>query len=321
MYKRFLSVWIPAFAGMTLAIAAFAQSYPTKPIRIVVPFTPGGFNDTLGRTIANHLQTTWGQTVVVDNKPGGNTTIGTDAVAKAAPDGYTLLIIGFPFAVTPSLMKDVPYDIIKDFTPVIIAAATPNLLVVNPAVPANSVSELIALAKAKPGSINYASTGSGTSNHISMELFKTLTGTSITHVPYKGSGPAVTDLLGGQVQVMFDSSVVPHVKSGKLKALAVTSTKRSAALPDVPTMAEAGLPGYESTAWFGILAPAGTPEPIIKKLHEDLVAVLKDPATQAWMKQQGFEAIGDTPQQFASYIRKETDKWAKVVKDSGATAD
>jgi tripartite-type tricarboxylate transporter receptor subunit TctC len=327
--------WIPAYAGMTRALAfagmtlffaatnAFAQSYPTKPIKIVVPFTPGGFNDTLGRTIANHLQAVWGQTVVVDNKPGGNTTIGTDAVAKAAPDGYTLLIIGFPFPVTPLLMKDVPYDVLKDFTPIIIAAGTPNLLVVNPSVPAKSVRELIAIAKAQPGSINYASTGSGTSNHISMELFKLMTGTNITHVPYKGSGPAVTDLLGGQVQVMFDNvpNVLQHVKAGKLRALGVTGLKRSPLAPDIPTVDESGVPGFEVSVFFGLAAPAGTPREIVDKLNAEVTKMLALPDVKQRFLAQGVETVGTTPAEAAEYVRGQRAKWAKVVAESGAKID
>ena len=318
--------WIPAFAGMTILFAgmtAFAQPYPTKSIKIVVPFTPGGFNDTLGRTIATHLQAAWGQPVVVENKPGGNTTIGTDLVAKSAPDGYTLLIIGFPFPVTPLLMKDVPYDILKDFTPVIIAANTPNLLVVNPSVPAKSVTELIALAKATPGSINYASTGSGTSNHISMELFKLMTGTSITHVPYKGSGPAVTDLLGGQVQVMFDNvpNVLQHVRAGKLRALGVSGLARSPLAPEVPTVNESGVPGFEVSVYFGLAAPAGTPRDVIDKLNAEILRMLAMPEVKQRFLAQGVETVGTTPGEAAEYVRAQKLKWAKVVAASGAKID
>ena len=302
---------------------AQAQAYPAKPIRIVVPFTPGGFNDTLGRTIANHLQGTWGQVVVVENKPGGNTTIGTDIVAKSPPDGYTLLIISFPFAVTPSLMKNVPYDILKDFSPVIIAADTPNLLVVNPMVPVKTVQELIVLAKAKPKALNYASTGSGTSNHISMELFKNLAGVDITHVPYKGSAPAVTDLLGGQVQVMFDNvpNVLQHVKAGKLRALGVSGLTRSPLAPDVPTVNDSGVPGYEVKVWFGLTAPAGTPKEIITKLNAEVTRMLAIPEVRDRFLAQGVEVVGTTPEQAAEHIRSQRTKWAKVVADSGATID
>ena len=320
MYRRFLSALaILAFASAN----AFAQPYPARTIRIVVPFTPGGFNDTLGRTIAAHLQTAWGQPVVVENKPGGNTTIGTDLVAKSPPDGYTLLIIGFPFPVTPLLMKDVPYDVLRDFTPVIVAANTPNLLVVNPAVPAKSVTELVALAKAKPGTINYASTGSGTSNHISMELFKLMTGTSVTHVPYKGSGPAVTDLLGGQVQVMFDNvpNVLQHVKAGKLRALGVSGMTRSPLAPEVPTVNESGVPGYEVGVWFGLAAPAGTPREVIDKLNAEVTRMLALPEVKQRFLAQGVETVGGTPAEAAEHVRTQMAKWSKVVAASGAKID
>ncbi len=320
MFRRFLC----AFAVVAFACTnALAQSYPARTIKIVVPFTPGGFNDTLGRTIAAHLQTAWGQPVVVENKPGGNTTIGTDLVAKSVPDGYTLLIIGFPFPVTPLLMKEVPYDVLKDFTPVIVAANTPNLLVVNPSVPAKTVTELIALAKAKPGTINYASTGSGTSNHISMELFKLMTGTSITHVPYKGSGPAVTDLLGGQVQVMFDNvpNVLQHVKAGKLRALGVSGMTRSPLAPEVPTVNESGVPGYEVSVWFGLAAPAGTPREVIDKLNAEVTRMLALPEVKQRFLAQGVETVATTPGEAAEYVRTQMAKWAKVVAASGAKID
>ena len=311
-----------AAATFALAAAAAAAAYPDRPIRLVVPYTPGGVTDALARVLAKGLSDRLGQSVIVENRGGGGANIGADAVAKAAPDGYTLLMgSAATHAINSSLYKSLPYDHIKDFAPITQVAQVPNILVVHPSVPAKDVRELIAYAKANPGKLNFGSSGAGGTIHLSGELFKTLAGVDMLHVPYKGSAPAVSDLLGGQVQVMFDSSVVPHVKSGRLRALAVTSSKRSTALPDVPTMAEAGLPGYESTAWFGVLAPAGTPQAILARLHDEMVAVLKDPATQAWMKQQGFDGIGDTPAQFAAYIRKETDKWAKVVKASGATAE
>ncbi len=310
-------------AASWLALAASAPAaYPDRPIKLVVPYTPGGVTDALARYVAKGLADRVGQPVVVENRGGGGANIGADVVAKSPADGYTLLMgSAATHAINSSLYKKLSYDHIKDFAPITQVAQVPNILVVHPSVPANNVRELIDYAKKNPGKLNFGSSGAGGTIHLSGELFKTMAGVDMVHVPYKGSAPAVSDLLGGQVQVMFDSSVVPHVKSGKLKALAVTSANRSSALPDVPTMAEAGLPGYESTAWFGILAPVGTPEPILSKLHVELTAVLKDPATQQWMKAQGFDAIGDTPAQFAAYIRKETDKWSKVVKASGATAD
>jgi tripartite-type tricarboxylate transporter receptor subunit TctC len=308
-----------------LAVAAqvFAQSYPAKPIRIVVPYPPGGFNDTLGRTLAAKFQDAWGEPVIVENKPGANTVIGSDYVAKAQPDGYTLLIVAFPFAVTPSLIRNMPYDTLKDFQPVILAATSPNLLVVNPEVPIRSVKELIAAAKAKPQSLSYASTGNGSSNHISMELFKSLAGVDIVHIPYKGSAPAVTDLLGGQVQVMFDNvpNVVQHVKAGKLRALAVSGAKRTPLAPDIPTVAEAGVPGYELTVWFGLVAPAGTPREVVQKLNAETLRILAMPDVRERFLSQGVEPQGSTPEQFAEHIRSQMAKWSKVVRDAGVKAE
>jgi tripartite-type tricarboxylate transporter receptor subunit TctC len=311
--------WIPAFAGMT----THAQSYPSKPIKIVVPYPPGGFNDTLGRTLAAKFTEDWGQPAVVENKPGANTLIGSDFVAKSPPDGYTLLVVAFPFAVTPSLIKSMPYDTIKDFAPVALAAQSPNLLVVNPTLPVKSVGELIALAKAKPNSLSYASTGNGSSNHISMELFKSLAGVQIVHIPYKGSAPAVTDLLGGQVHLMFDNvpNVLPHVKAGKLVALGQTGTKRSPLIADIPTVAEAGVAGYEVTVWFGLVAPAGTPREVVQKLNAEVLRILAMPDVRERFLAQGVEPAGGTPEQFSEHIRTQMAKWAKVVADAGVKAE
>jgi tripartite-type tricarboxylate transporter receptor subunit TctC len=321
MFRKLLVcvlAWIPAFAGMT----ALAQ-YPSKPIKIVVPYPPGGFNDTLGRTLAAKFSDAWGQPSFVENKPGGNTVIGTDFVAKAPADGYTLLVVAFPFAVTPSLYKTLPYDTVKDFQPIALAAQSPNLLVVNPAVNVNSVGELIAMAKAKPDSLSYASTGNGSSNHISMELFKTLAGVRIVHIPYKGSAPAVTDLLGGQVQVMFDNvpNVLPQVKAGRLRALAQSGSKRSALIPEIPTVAEAGVEGYEVTVWCGLVAPAGTPKDIVQKLNAEVIRILAMPDVRERFLAQGVEPLGSTPEQFGEHIRAQMAKWAKVVQDAGVKAE
>ena len=317
MFKHFLLVLLVA------ATQAFAQSYPSKPIRIVVPYPPGGFNDTLGRTLAAKFQEAWGEPVIVENKPGANTVIGSDSVAKSQPDGYTLLIVAFPFAVTPSLLKAMPYDTLKDFQPVILAATSPNLLVVHPQVPIHTVKELIAAAKAKPQSLSYASTGNGSSNHISMELFKSLAGVDIVHIPYKGSAPAVTDLLGGQVQVMFDNvpNVLPHVKAGKLRALAVSGATRTPLAPDVPTVAEAGVPGYELTVWFGLVAPAATPREVVQKLNAESLRILAMPDVRERFLAQGVEPRGSTPEQFAQHIRLQMAKWSKVVRDAGVKAE
>jgi tripartite-type tricarboxylate transporter receptor subunit TctC len=260
---------------------------------------------------------------VVENKPGGNTLIGNDFVAKSAPDGYTLLVVAFPFSVVPSLFKSMPYDTVRDFAPVILAATSPNLLVVNPSLPVNTVAELIAVAKAKPNSLSYASTGNGSSNHISMELFKSLAGVEIVHIPYKGSGPAVTDLLGGQVQLMFDNTpnVLPHVKAGKLRALGSSGPARSPLTPDVPTVAEAGVAGYEVTVWFGLVAPAGTPREVIQKLNAEVTRILAMPDVRARFLAQGVEPVGSTPEQFGQHIRAQMAKWAQVVKDAGVVAE
>jgi tripartite-type tricarboxylate transporter receptor subunit TctC len=310
-----------AFA-MVMAEAA-AQGYPSKPIKIVVPYPPGGFNDTLGRTLAAKFSEAWGQPSFVENKPGGNTLIGTDFVAKSPPDGYTLLIVAFPFAVTPSLTKQMPYDTLRDFAPVILAAQSPNLLVVNPQVPVKTVGELIALAKSQPGKLSYASTGNGSSNHISMELFKSMAGVDIVHIPYKGSAPAVSDLLGGQLAVMFDNvpNVLPQVKAGKLRALGTSGTKRTPLAPDVPTIAEAGVPGYEVTVWFGLVAPAGTPREIVQKLNAEVLKILALPDVRERFLAQGVEPVGSTPEQFGEHIRAQMSKWSKVVQDAGVKAE
>ncbi|MGZ5103203.1 MAG: tripartite tricarboxylate transporter substrate binding protein [Usitatibacter sp.] len=300
-----------------------AQGYPSKPIKIVVPYPPGGFNDTLGRTLAAKFTEDWGQPAIVENKPGANTLIGSDFVAKSAPDGYTLLVVAFPFAVTPSLIKAMPYDTVKDFAPVALAAQSPNLLVVNPSLPVKTVAELVAMAKAKPDSLSYASTGNGSSNHISMELFKSLAGVKIVHIPYKGSAPAVTDLLGGQVHVMFDNApnVLPQVKAGRLRALAQTGASRSAVAPDIPTVAEAGVPGYELTVWFGLVAPAGTPREVVGKLNAEVLKILAMPDVRERFLAQGVEPLGSTPEEFRDHIRAQMAKWGKVVRDAGVQAE
>ena len=311
-------------AGAVVAPAAFAQAYPTHSIRLVVPFPAGGTTDILARAAAQKLSESLGQAVVVDNRPGAAGNIGADLVAKSAPDGYTLLMgtVG-THAINPSLYAKMPYDHVKDFVPVVLVAGVPNVLAVYPAFPVNSVAELIALAKSKPGTINFASSGSGTSIHMSGELFKSMAGVDMTHVPYKGSAPALTDLMGGQVQIMFDNlpSALPLIKAGKLRAIAVTSLKRAPALPDVPTISESGLPGFEASSWFGVLAPAGTPSPIVAKINADVNKWLQSPEAREQLLAQGANAAGGTPEQFTAHIRAETEKWAKVVKASGAKAD
>jgi tripartite-type tricarboxylate transporter receptor subunit TctC len=290
----------------------------------VVPFPPGGTTDILARAVAQKLTEAMGQSVVLDNRPGAGGNIGADVVAKSAPDGYTLLMgtVG-THAINPSLYAKMPYDHVKDFVPVVLVAGVPNVLVVNPSLPVNSVADLIKLAKAKPGSINFASSGNGTSIHLSGELFKAMAGVDMTHVPYKGSAPALSDLISGQVQVMFDNlpSSLPQIKAGKLRAIAVTSLKRAPALPDVPTISESGLPGFEASSWFGVLAPAGTPPAVITRLNAEVDKWLQTPEAKEQLLAQGAQAAGDTPEQFAAFIRSETEKWAKVVKASGAKVD
>jgi tripartite-type tricarboxylate transporter receptor subunit TctC len=299
-----------------------SQSWPSKPIRYIVPFPPGAFNDTLARIMAAELPKALGQPVLVENRPGGNTIIGTEAAAKSPPDGYTLFGAALPFAVIQSLYKT-SFDVTKDFVPITLAGTTPNLLVANPGVPANTVRELIALAKAKPGSLNYASTGNGTSNHLSFELFKSMTQTQVTHVPYKGSAPAVTDLIAGQVQVMFDNTpnVLPHVKAGKLKALAVSSKKRSAFAPEVPTVDESGVPGYDVTVWFGILAPAGTPKEIVARLNTEMVKIMRTPEVTDRFNKSGVDVVASSSEEFSVFLKSEVARWAKVVQDANIKAD
>ena len=302
--------------------ALYAQAWPTKQIRIIVPFTPGGFNDTLGRILAQELPKSLGQPVIVENKPGGGTVIGTEMAAKSPADGYTLFVGALPFAVIQSLYKT-NFDVTKDFAPITLAGVSDNMLVAHPAFPVNSVQDLIKRAKSQPGKINYGSSGAGTSVHLSMELFKSMTGTQMTHIAYKGSAPVVTDLIGGQVDVMFDNipNVIQHVRGGRMKALAVSGAKRSASAPDVPTVIEAGVPGYDVSVWFGLLAPAGTPRDIILRLNAESQKIIATAdVTDKFMKQ-GVEPRTGTPEQFGDLIKSEVPRWAKVIKEAGIKVD
>ena len=319
------ALWLAAaLAVLTPHAAAAADAYPAKPIRFVVAFPPGGGTDIIARSIAHKLAERFAQQVVVDNRPGAGGNIGTDIVAKSAPDGYTILMgSAGPLAINASLFAKMPFDPIKDLAPVTLAASTPNVLVVHPSLPARTVKELIALARARPGEINFASSGHGTPAHLAGELFNSMAGVKLVHIPYKGAAPALADLLGGQVQIMFSTMppALPHVKDGKLRALAVTSLKRSPATPELPTMDETALPGFEAITWHGVVVPAGTPAAIIARLNREIVAILHLPDVVERLSNQGAEALGSTPEEFASYIRSESIKWAKVVRESGAKAE
>jgi tripartite-type tricarboxylate transporter receptor subunit TctC len=308
-------------AALVCVTAAHAQpAYPQKPIRLVAPFAPGGGTDILARLIGQKASEMLGQQIIVDNRGGAGGTIGTEIAAKAPPDGYTLILVSASHAINPGLYPKLPYDSVSDFAPITQIATSPGILVVNPSLPVKSVKDLIALARAKPGQVNYASAGSGTPPHLAGELFKVMAKIDMVHVPYKGNAPAFADVIGGQVSLIFPTmpSAMPFIKSARLRPLGVTSAKRSPAAPDIPTIAESGLPGYEATSWYGILAPARTPAQIVARLHEVLVAVIAAPDMKDKLAAQGLDPVGNTPQQFAAVIKSEIAKWVKVVKASGA---
>ena len=319
--KKILAALVLALA---LSPSAFGQTYPSKPIRIICPFPPGGAVDIASRAIADALTKTMGQSVIVENRAGAGGNLGGEIAAKSPPDGYTLFMTTSGIqAINPALYAKMNYDPNKDFVPVVALVSLDNVLVMHPSVRVSSVKELIDLAKAQPGMISGASSGSGTSIHMSLEMFKHLTGTDILHIPYKGSAPAVADLLGGQVNIMFDNipSSLPHIKAGKLHAIATTGAKRSSTLPDLPTVAETGVPGYESGVWFGLVAPTGTPKDIIAKLNAEALKAVKLPDYQKRMNDLGYEIIAGSPEQMAERIKGEIARWGPVVKASGAKVE
>ena len=299
--------------------AAADETYPSRPIRVVVPQSAGGSTDLAARVVTQRLDDVLKQPVIVDNRPGAGSINGTDIVAKATPDGHTLLAVAASFTITPNLRKRLPFDPARDFAPISQLITLPHILVVHPSVPAKSVKELIALARAKPGELNCASSGVGTSTHLAVEQFMYMTGTKMAVIPYKGGAPGVVALLGGQVQLYFAtiSTALPHIKAGKLRALAVTSAKRSTAAPEFPTIAEAGVPGYEHSSWVGLLAPVKTPRAIIEKLHSEVVKIVHAPEVKASFLRDGLETVGNSPREFAAIIKAEMAKWAKLVKAAG----
>jgi tripartite-type tricarboxylate transporter receptor subunit TctC len=306
---------LAAFASAWTA----AQTYPARPVRFIVPSAVGGGTDIIARAIALKLGESLGQQFLVDNRPGAGQMIGIELAAKSPADGYTILMAASTLAINPIMYKKVPYDPIRDFAPITQAATLPNVLVVHPSLPVKSLAELIAYAKAHPGQLNFASAGIGTSPQMSIELLKSMAGIDMVHIPYKGTAPGVVDVLAGQVLVMAPNllTALPHIKSGRLRALAVTSARRSAALPEVPTVAEAGLPGYDSTQWYGVLAPAGTPREIVARLHGEIARALRDAEVGKRLAADGAEPVGSSPEEFAAFIKSESEKWSRVAKAAG----
>ena len=312
-----------AIALLAIALQAHAQSYPTRPIRIVVPFGPGGFTDVAARILQKELAPAIGQPIVIENKPGAGSTIGTTDVARSAPDGYSLVMISTTHVISPHLYKQMPYDPIKDFTPVMKLAEGPYVLVVHPSLPVKNVADLIALAKAKPNSIDYASSGNGSAQHLVGALFVTMAGAPLSHVPYKGSSQAMNDVLGGIVKVSFVGvpNALANLQAGKIKALAVTTKKRYAELPDVPTLDEAGVEGYDATVWLGLLAPPGTPRDIVDKLNTSITKILSTPEARKLMASAGVDVATSSPEEFATLMQSELERWGKVVRATGATVN
>jgi tripartite-type tricarboxylate transporter receptor subunit TctC len=312
-----------ALAGLIFAASAFGQSYPNHPVRMVIPLSPGGTTDVPGRIVAQKLSETLGQQFFVENRAGAGGTIGSDFVAKSRPDGYTLLLTASPFVISPHVYKSMPYDALADFTPVIRIATGPYVLVVHPSLGVHSVKELIALAKKTPGKIDFASSGNGGAQHLVTELFMYMAGIKLNHVPYKGSGPAQQDLMSGIVKMSFVGTpiAIPHMKSGRLIALGVSTAQRSPEMPEVPTIAEAGVPGYEARVWIGLLAPAGTPGEIVGKLNGEIAKLIRADEVRKLLAPTGMEPDPDTPAQFGAFLKEDYDKWGKVVRESGATVN
>jgi tripartite-type tricarboxylate transporter receptor subunit TctC len=309
-------------AALLWASLAAAQTFPTRPVRIIVPFPPAGAVDILARIVGQKLNEKWKQSVVIENRPGGGTVLGTDVVAKSQPDGHTLLLAVTSHTINATLVDKLPFDPIRDFAPISMAATGLTILVVHPSVPANSVTELIAYAKANPGKLNFGSPGSGTAMHLSGEMFKSAAGISVVHIPYKGTQPVLNALLAGEIAYTFDTGIsLPQVKAGKLKAFAVTTPKRAAIAPELPTMAEAGLPGFEAQSWYGFLAPAGTPPAVVEQISRDISESLRDPEVRERINRIALEPLGTTPAEFEQYLKADIVKWGRVVKASGAKAD
>ena len=314
--------------GLSFSLAtgnrAIAQDFPDKTVRIVVPYPPGGFNDTLARVVGERLSKIWSQPVLVDNRPGGNTTLGNNLVAKAPADGYTVLVTPLPFSALPGLYgAQLPYDALKDFSPLVLAANTQNVLTVRNDLPVNNVKELLDYARKNPGKLNYGSTGSGSSNHLSMELLMRMTDVKMTHIPYKGSAPATLAMLSGEIDVLFDNipNVLQQLKAGKMKAIAVTGTQRAVLFPSIPTVAESGVPGFEVNVWFGMQLPAGTPKPLVERMNRDIVRILKEPEVIKKFRDQGVEVIASTPAAFSQLLQSEVIKWTQVIRDANVRVE
>lgn len=318
--------WLIVTIGIAFALVttSMAQTYPDRPIRFISPYAPGGGTDILARLLGQKLNESFGQPVVIENRPGGGGILGTELVAKSPPDGYTILLGSTgPLTVNPSLHRTLPYDTLRDFAPITLVSVVPSVLAVHPSLPVKSVKQLIAFAKAHPGELNFSSSGNGGSGHLAGEMFNLMAGVKMIHVPYRGTGPAVVGVVSGEVPLSFSNmlSMLPHVKSGRLRGLAVTSVQRSSAAPDLPTISEAGLPGYEAGPWYGVLAPAGIPKEIIARLNAELVKILRRPDVHQKVSADGGEVVGGSPEEFTAHIRAELTRWAKIVKQANIRAD